>query len=482
MSVWGVCTALHVWVRSKWQLILLRIIIGSLEGLEPQTAILFRLTNTCIAGFYPVTVSYLSLFYTKFEFGRRLAIFYGQSAIAGAFGGVLSYFVFSSFASEISGAAAPGDRSWKSWQVLFLLEGCVTIVIALTGFFWLPHSAKTAWFLSPDERAWAEERIKAEYTSQTSPKVDAEAPGHSHDLSTSESEAAGLLGSSTSRHSKFSQAAHAVTDDRGLSRYDVLSAFLDWKVWYLLVLNILSAIPVSAFSVFLPLILAPLTDQSMTAEDLAGAQRPKNPALANLLTAPPFILGGVVLYVFTSYSDRHRIRLLPILVGLGILVSGLTLTVFLPSSWVIPRYLTLCIMLSGSFIASPLQVTWFSNNIPQPGKRSVVLGINGWGNLAGIFSALVFKPSYGPSYEVPFFMTLACVAIAWAGYAFFRMWIVRENARRDREARMVGELHSRSKGRLEQVLSFSNMDGAQMLVREVREREQLEGVDFRYGL
>jgi hypothetical protein len=33
MTLWGICTALHVWVKTKWQLILLRMIIGTLEGI-----------------------------------------------------------------------------------------------------------------------------------------------------------------------------------------------------------------------------------------------------------------------------------------------------------------------------------------------------------------------------------------------------------------------------------------------------------------
>lgn len=33
MAIWGLCTALHIWVRAKWQLILLRTIIGMLEGI-----------------------------------------------------------------------------------------------------------------------------------------------------------------------------------------------------------------------------------------------------------------------------------------------------------------------------------------------------------------------------------------------------------------------------------------------------------------
>ena len=35
MLLWGVCTALHAWVRHRWQLYTLRILIGCLEGKSP---------------------------------------------------------------------------------------------------------------------------------------------------------------------------------------------------------------------------------------------------------------------------------------------------------------------------------------------------------------------------------------------------------------------------------------------------------------
>ena len=120
------------------------------------------------AGFYPVTVSYLSLFYTRFEFARRLSLFYGQAAVAGALGGILSYFVFSQFNNRPNPNPEPSqDNGWKSWQVLFLLEGGSTVIVALVGFLWLPHSAKTAWFLSKEEREWAEERIRRDRSSES---------------------------------------------------------------------------------------------------------------------------------------------------------------------------------------------------------------------------------------------------------------------------------------------------------------------------
>src|ERR1700753_1227822 len=95
-------------------------------------------TDYLKAGFYPTTVAYLSLFYTQYEFGRRLGMFYGQYAIAGALGGLLSYVVFSQF--PLHKEPAPGE--WKSWQILFLLEGGATVLVALVGFFWLPHNAR----------------------------------------------------------------------------------------------------------------------------------------------------------------------------------------------------------------------------------------------------------------------------------------------------------------------------------------------------
>ncbi|KAF2757909.1 MFS general substrate transporter [Pseudovirgaria hyperparasitica] len=405
MSLWGVCTALHVWVRSKWQLYTLRIIIGILE-----------------AGFYPTTVSYLSLFYTRYEFGRRLALFYGQYAVAGAVGGLLSFFVFSHFGGQpdSDGPAGISKDGWESWQVLFLLEGCGTIVVALIGFFWLPKSAGSAWFLSHEERKWADTRIQrdrddVEHNEDMKPRSDEEGPEdeadepHAHHHA---SESRGLLSSTQSL-----ARSQMLTDSRGITAHDVLSSISSPKVYHLLLCNILSSIPVTSFSVFLPLVLAPFSP---------------HPSTANLLTVPPYICGAVTLYAFTMWSDRRRERLLPILTSLILLLAGLLAVTTMPATkqWVIPRYISLCILLCGTFIASPLTVAWISGNTPSPGKRALMLGINGWGNLAGIFGTLIFAPRYGPSYTTSFWFATVCVAVAAAGYASFRVLLVRENARR----------------------------------------------------
>lgn len=395
MLLWGVATALHTWITARWQLYLLRSIIGCLE-----------------AGFYPVTVSYLSLFYTRFEFGRRLSLFYGQAAVGGALGGFLSYFVFSMFPDEHDEQGGHTNSKWQNWQVLFLLEGGLTIITATVGYFWLPHSVETAWFLSPEEREYASSRIIEDREAQADPTYTP--PENVGEDQENDEESRGLLGQTQALPASTGK---EVTNERGLSTHDIVSAFLSPTIWHILACNILSAVPVYAFQVFLPLVLAPLTESP-------------NAALVNLLTAPPYICGAITLYVFASYSDHHRIRIIPILFGLAIMVIGLTLVVALPTTttWAIPRYFALNVLLSGTFIASPLTVAWLSGNTPSPGKRALLLGINGWGNLAGILSALLFKPKYAKSgYIVPFWWTLLCVAVAAVGYLLFWRNIKKKN-------------------------------------------------------
>lgn len=411
MLLWGVCTALHAWIRHRWQLYTLRILIGCLEGMQNHDRLgsaIMLIQHT--AGFYPVTVTYLSLFYTRFEFGRRLSLFYGQAAIGGALGGLISYLVFSRFHDDDNGVI--DNKKWRPWQVLFLLEGSLTIVVAFAGYFWLPHSVDTAWFLTAEERQYASSRIIRDRNIQ----ITAAATQYKDDGEGEyDEESHGLL-----NPSKIPSSLQDTLEDRGLTPRDIFSAIFDTKIWHMLACNILSAIPVYAFSIFLPLVLAPLTNNS-------------NPAFINLLTAPPHLCGAIVLFFAAQYSDKHRIRLGPVLFGLGIVVIGLTFVVILPTAWAIARYLALVVLLSGTYIASPLTVAWISGNTPSPGKRALLLGINGWGNFAGVLAAILFRPSYAASgYRIPFSWTLGSVLLSALGFYFFRNRLRAENERRIR--------------------------------------------------
>jgi len=420
MSLWGVCTLMHIRVRRRWQLILLRIAIACLE-----------------AGFYPTTVAYLSLFYTRYEFAVRLSVFYGQTAVAGVLGAVLSWAIFSKYEGE----PEVNNGRLKGWQVLFLIEGCSTIVVALLGFVWLPRSAETAWFLNGEERAWAEKRIRLDYDdasrasmasfSSSGPRrgsglgtVTSNTPilDHRADESAQGEAHHRLLGVSGPDHRDAPPSTPTpLTADSGLSKHDILSAILNYKIWHILACNILSAIPATAFSVFLPLVMRQLSPSLNLA-----------PSASNLLSAPPFAFGAIMLFTFATWSDRSKKRLRPIFCGLLLLLIGLSVTLLVPTQNYILRYISLCILLSGSFIASPLTVAWLTNNTPEPGKRSIVLGINGWGNLGGVFLSVLFTPEDRLNgYIRPFIITLLCALASFAGYIAFWVLLLRENRWRE---------------------------------------------------
>jgi MFS family permease len=348
---WGILTFSHAWVKTEAQLIAVRLLIGVFE-----------------AGFYPTVVSYMSLFYPRYDLAFRIALFYGSYAIAGAFGGIIAYGCF-----KING-------SLLGWQYLFIVEGACSIVVALVTPFWLAKSPGTAWFLKPNERAYADNRM--------------------------------VIDSTANSDSTYK-----------LSRRDLIEALCDWKLWLVLPFNILSSIPPQGFTIFFPLVVKvcfvllynPFLEADPPIQGL-GYSGPK----ANLMTVPPYVIGAFLLLCFAFSSDHFRNRLYHILVALVIVMVGLILTTTLPLENTGGRYAGLVILLAGTFIASPITAAWLAGNTPEPGKRTVVIGINGWGNLAGIIGSQLFLAEYGPTYHKPLILTLILVAISFVGYTGYR--------------------------------------------------------------
>lgn len=305
------------------------------------------------------------------------------------------------------------------------------MLVAIIGFFWLPRSPGTAWFLNEEERILADERIRSDRDSIESGhhkefSDSTPSAGHeelTHIQSSSDEEERRLLSShSTSQHTGTTTDA---TSDSGLSKTDILSSILFLPlIGPILIINIASAIPGTAFSIFLPLVVESLNLSS--------------PLYSNLLTVPPFLIAAVTLYLFSRGSDRSRQRILPILCGLGLITLGLIMTLVMSYTpeWSVPhkalaQYLSLCLLLSGSFVPSPLTVAWLSDNLPQPGKRAIILGVNGWGNLAGVLAALLFAPRWRSNeYRVPLFVTLGFVVFSFLGFVVLEFMLTRLNAAR----------------------------------------------------
>ncbi|KAK1675314.1 major facilitator superfamily transporter [Colletotrichum godetiae] len=319
------------------------------------------------AGFYPTAVAYLSFFYCRYDLAVRVGLFYGQYAVAGAFSGAIAYGVFHL-----------RDGPLKNWQYLFIIEGTLTIFFGLIAWVFLPAGPGSAWFLTLEERRFAADRIKADSVSFTE---------HAYD-------------------------AHGVETDR-LTKRDFIETARDWKFWHVLVFNICASVPGQAFSVFLPLVVQGLGYSSIQ---------------ANLMSVPPYACGAIGLYFFTLSSDYRKERGYHILGGIIIALVGLIATVTVESSG--GKYAALCVLLLGSYVAAPLTVAWLSGNTPEPGKRSLILGLNGFGNLSGVIGAQLYRDRYKPGYKIPFYVTLGFVALSLLGYLSYRLTLAAVNRKK----------------------------------------------------
>ena len=344
MIGWGAITIAMAYVRNEGMLIAFRLLIGVFE-----------------AGFYPCAVFYLSAFYTRFDLARRIGIFYGMYAVAGAFSGVLAYGLL-----QING-------SLYGWQYLFIIEGAMTLAIAIGAYFWLPSHPSNAFFLTTAEREWAVERMLRDSGGKD-------------------------------------------TFSRSLSRADLLEAAKDYKFWMVLPFNIAASTPSQTFSVFLPIVVKALGYTSYH---------------ANLMSVPIYVVGALGLYAIAWSSDKRQERGFHIIGSLFFVFTGLIMVTQITNAK--GRYVSLCVLQIGSYAAPPLVATWLANNTPEPGKRAVILGLNGFGNVAGVIGSQLFQPKYAPRYHLPFIVCLAINIVSIVGFVSYRFFLVYVNKRRQRK-------------------------------------------------
>ncbi|KAH9935277.1 major facilitator superfamily domain-containing protein [Fomitopsis serialis] len=234
MVVWGIVSTLMGLVHNYAGLLAVRFFLGATE-----------------AGLFPGVVYYLSCWYKRKEQHFRISIFSALLASQlGAFGGALAYAI-----GKMDGI---GRKSGWSW--IFIIEGLLTIVIALLSYVWVHNYPDTVSFLSPEEKTLLHERLRADND--------------------------------------------ALSGETFRWPY-VKKAFEDVAVWLYCLCFVGCSLPLYTLSLFLPTIIA----------DLGYAA-----AEAQLLTVPPYFVATVLTFA-TAWGSHLLNRRAPFIIIGAILPS-----------------------------------------------------------------------------------------------------------------------------------------------------------------
>ncbi|KDN39070.1 hypothetical protein RSAG8_09106, partial [Rhizoctonia solani AG-8 WAC10335] len=131
---WGIDGGIAVAFVKNWQqLAIVRAILGGLES-----------------GFLSVCTLLITCWYTRFELGLRMTIFYQGVTINQGVAPLLAYLV----------ALMGGIAGLKSWQWIFIIFGIIIIIIACIALVFVQNFPERATFLNEDDQKRALDRLE----------------------------------------------------------------------------------------------------------------------------------------------------------------------------------------------------------------------------------------------------------------------------------------------------------------------------------
>ncbi|KAF7554814.1 hypothetical protein G7Z17_g2669 [Cylindrodendrum hubeiense] len=309
------------------------------------------------APFYPGALYLLSIYYTRKELATRISLLYTGQVVSTGCSGLIAAATFSTL-DQVKGLAG--------WQWLFVIEGSVTAVVAMFGFFLLPDDPSQTRWLTPEERELCIARIKRD-----------------------------TVGVQT----------------RGTTWEGLKQACKDPRTWLFCLMQNLH-ISACSFNNFFPTIVKAMGFKSTT---------------ALLLTAPPYFVSGILGIPFAWSSGRFNERTWHITGGLSIAVIGFVISC--STSNVAARYSAAFLYATGAYSVGSVILGWVSNTLSQtPEKKSVAYAlVNVTANLAYIYCAYLWPSTDSPDYLMGFSsmvaFAVASIVCAW----IMRVWLIRSN-------------------------------------------------------
>jgi MFS family permease len=367
MAVWGVLCACSGAVHNFEGLLITRFFLGFVE-----------------AAFYPGCLATLSAWYIREELSVRTGLFYCGSMLSGAFSGLI--------AAGINNGM-DGTSGLRSWRWIFILEGSITVAIAIGAVFVLPDYPATTKWLTPQERALAMWRLQED--------------------------------------------AAGEEDWVDSSSQPIFDGFLmllkDPKNWILLVIVYGSASAI-AINAFFPTVVATL-----------GYGKTQT----LLLTSPPYLLACFVCAAVSWNADRTNERYWHTVSVLGCSLVGFIISAAATNTGA--RYFGAMIMIPGIYTGFNLSMVWTANTIYRPAaKRAAAVAFNNaFSTLCSIYGSYLYPSNGGPRFVLAFSVNSAMALMAIVASTVLHFYLKRENRKLDiqeQEAEAAGEPRTVGKG------------------------------------
>ncbi|KAL4922781.1 major facilitator superfamily domain-containing protein [Aspergillus aurantiobrunneus] len=307
------------------------------------------------AGLFPGLAFYVSLWYPRSNAQFRLALIFASASMAGAFSGLLAYLI----------SMMDGVGNLEGWRWIFILEGILTVIVAVASFWLVWDEPATATFLTDHEKA--------------------------------------ILLLSLTRTDQSSNSESQMGSKHSFEWTHVRAAVLDWQVCLINPSNTPGSIAsfigewqacaVYALSLFLPTIIKGLGYSS---------------AIAQLLTIPVYAAATICCIAVGYLADKTRQRTVftvacyvAVLVGYIIAVAPAK---FLPGLVYAGCFIAAC----GIYPAIPGLLAISSNNWAPNAKRAVGMAIQvGFGTMGGAAASNFYRAEDSPRYRLGHSLVLA---------------------------------------------------------------------------
>ncbi|KAK0200723.1 MFS general substrate transporter [Desarmillaria ectypa] len=353
MFAWGLVTMAHALITDRGGYLTVRCMIALTEG-----------------GVIPATLVYLGSFYKGTELATRLAWFWGIQTIASAVSGLMA-----SGLLQLRGVG--GLEGWK-W--LFLIDGIITVVVAVATWFYLPKNiTQTAGGLRGRKPWFDEKQLR--------------------------------IGVTRVIQDDISKRVY----EQKVNWSDVKDAATDLGLWGHLLITVIGMTPTTPLATYLPTVIKSFHFDVF---------------VANALTAPPYVLQCIMMVSFIWHSDRVRERGLHGAFGAAWQLVGWILLRALPSGTSRGVKYFAAVVVAAWPYTHPLNIAWMSENTGSVGKRTLASGcVIFAANIYGVWGSQIYQSDDSPDYKRG-----NTINICFASVALI-LWFVQKYYYRYRNAR-----------------------------------------------